>query len=272
VQPLKRRAGLDAELSVQQVAGPAEDLQRLDLTAGPVQREHQMSAQTLSVRMLPGEIGQPGGHFGVPSQVELGLRQPFLSGEPGLLQSPSLLGDERAIAEIRERRSSPQVQRRAQPVTGGFEISTVQGRAALRGEAAETCRIESVGNDRIPARPPRQDMGAEQPPQLMDVELDVAPSGRGRLITPDGSDQPVDRHRLAGPRQQRGERELKFRCSADRDRPTVAGHAERPKNMKLHADSAPSDLPREECWSIAHFVNRRSERERARPRQLDRSP
>ena len=254
VQTPERGAGLDAELGVQEVAGPAEDLQRLGLTPGPVQREHEVPVQALPVRMLLDEAGELGGHLGVPSQSEFGLHQPLVRGEPRLLQPPGLVGDERAVGELRERRPPPEVQRRAQPVSGGFEVALIQGSARLGGEAAEPGRVERVGDDRVSAGPSGQDVGAVRPPQLVDVEVDVAPRGRRRPVAPDGGDQPVDGHRLARSGEQRGQGEPEFRRAADRDQVTIAGNAERPQDVKFHSDSASVRTSAESRIS-ARFVN-----------------
>ena len=55
LEPPQLRAGLDAELVDEHLAADAHHLERLGLPARPVQRDHQLAAQTLAQRMLGDE-------------------------------------------------------------------------------------------------------------------------------------------------------------------------------------------------------------------------
>ena len=107
-------ARLDAELLGEQAARLVVDTQRVRLTAGAIEREHQLPAQPLAQRMTGDERLELGDDLGVTREREVGL-DPFLDGgQAELLQAGDLLLRERVEGEVRERRAAPETQRLAE--------------------------------------------------------------------------------------------------------------------------------------------------------------
>ena len=111
LQPLQRRAGLDAELLGQVLAPGRVGPQRLGLPARPVQRPHQLAPQA-----LPQRVGghQPTRSSATTSAVapERQLRlEAGLEGRQAQLLQPGGLGHgEGLVGEVGQRRAPPQRQ------------------------------------------------------------------------------------------------------------------------------------------------------------------
>ncbi len=100
---------LEPELLVQQPPARAVDLERVCLAAAAIEGQHQLAAQTLPQRLLAHEPLELGNQLRVPAERELGLDPLLERGQPLLLQPRSLGAGER-VAQLGQRRSTPQRQ------------------------------------------------------------------------------------------------------------------------------------------------------------------
>ena len=73
MKPLKRLRGLDAEFFAQQAACVSEGSQRVGLTAGSVQRQHEQAVQPLPQRVLGDQIPQLRDQVGVTADRQVKL-------------------------------------------------------------------------------------------------------------------------------------------------------------------------------------------------------
>ncbi len=73
LQTLQRRARLDAELVHERAPRPLIRVECLCLAAGPVEREHQLSAQAFSEGVLGEKCLQFGDQFAMEAERELGF-------------------------------------------------------------------------------------------------------------------------------------------------------------------------------------------------------
>ena len=73
LEPLQLRARLDTQLVHERAPRPLIRVQRLRLSARPVEREHQLSAQTLAKRVPRDERLQLGDQVVVPAKRQVGL-------------------------------------------------------------------------------------------------------------------------------------------------------------------------------------------------------
>ncbi len=117
VQVLQGGARVDAQLGRQGGACPVVGLQRLGLSAGPVQRQHEQSAQPLPQGVGAGQGDQFGDHLAVPSEVDVGV-QPGLQYRHPLLGQPVPLGLGQRAGDTGECRSLPAVERGVQQLRG----------------------------------------------------------------------------------------------------------------------------------------------------------
>ena len=203
-QPLAR---LDPELLDQRPARVLVGLQRVRLPVRPVQREHQLRAQALPVRMLVHQPLQLGDHLSVPAQRELGVDRLLGSGHAQVLEPGYLRLRERLVCQVRERRAPPQreralerLERRSGPL--GRELSP-----ALLEQPLEPVRVELVGVD---LQLVAVTAGHEHPVRQLlaqpgHVRLQRLHGIRRSALAPQLVDQPLARQRLATVEKQRGE-------------------------------------------------------------------
>ena len=107
-------AGLDPELLGEDPAPLVVDGERVGLTAGPVEREHELAAQPLAQRMRADERVELGDQLGVPPERELGLDPRLDRLQAQLLEAADR---PRRTARTRARRAAaaPEAERGAQP-------------------------------------------------------------------------------------------------------------------------------------------------------------
>ena len=73
VQAPQRFAGIDAELTGEQVAGTPVGGQRLGLPPAAIQRQHQLAVQPLPQRILGGQLFQLAGEGVVPAKRQISI-------------------------------------------------------------------------------------------------------------------------------------------------------------------------------------------------------
>ncbi len=100
-------ARLDPELADQGGAGVAIGLQRIGLTARPVQRDHQLAAEALAVRVLGDQRVEPADRLLVSAQRQLGLDQPLERRDAQIGEASGVGGDERLMCDVGQRLAAP---------------------------------------------------------------------------------------------------------------------------------------------------------------------
>src|SRR5206468_1183196 len=88
--------------------------ERLRLAAAAVQREHQLAERALAQRLLLDECLQLADEPRVLAQLELGFNPLLERAEAELVEAPAGRERERQLAELRERRATPERERVAQ--------------------------------------------------------------------------------------------------------------------------------------------------------------
>ena len=108
-------AGLDPELVDERAPRALIGVERLGLTAGAVEREHQLAAQPLAQRVLGHERLELAGHLGVPAGAEILLDALLEAGEPQVVEAGDLGAGETLVGELGERRRHARGQRLTGP-------------------------------------------------------------------------------------------------------------------------------------------------------------
>ena len=206
----------------------AVDLERVDLPAASVEREHQPGAQRLAHRLLahePFELrDDPRVLAGRQRSVDASLdRVGARLLEPGRLSRKR--GDE---LEPGQRRAAPQFERLLE--------------VARRHEPRELERVDVLvsRDEPIAVRRALQPLAPQRLAQSGDVGLHRLARSDRWIVAPQLVDQPADRHHPVRPDRQQAEQRLRL-ATAERDRPPiVAVHLQRSKQSDLHR--APSRL------------------------------
>ena len=84
---LQRSSGFDAELLDEGPAGGSVGVQRLGLSSGAVEGEHELRSRSFAQRLLGDKALELADHLGVPSPLEVGLDAVLESGEAHLFQA-----------------------------------------------------------------------------------------------------------------------------------------------------------------------------------------
>ena len=133
MQLAKRSAGIDTERADECFPSALVDLEGLRLPSGAVEREHQLAAELLTEGVLLHQDLQLTDELCMPAAGQVTV-DPFLqAAEVKLLQAGDLTLGEVLIGELRERRPTPERERRVQ--------------LSLRGPTPELLEIERVGRD-----------------------------------------------------------------------------------------------------------------------------
>ena len=138
LQGLELRARLDTELVDERQPRPPVGLERVRLTAGAIERQHQLLAERLAVRMLLDERLERRQERAMVAERQLGADQILLHRQPQLLE----LGDRRACGTVEletgEAVAAPERKRLAQARRGRLGVVAQHGLAALVDEALRT--------------------------------------------------------------------------------------------------------------------------------------
>ena len=235
LQPLEGGAGVEAELVPEQPADVAVGIERGGLTAGAVQREHQLPAHAFTKRLGGDERLELGDELLVPSERQVRVDPVFERGEPELREPSGLAQRERLVDELGERRAVPEAERLAQARCSSQLLAARERRAGLTDEALEASEVELLRRQlrhvalRVGAN---GRVGAERLAQLRDVHLHGLGGRLGRLA-PGAFDEPVAADDLAGVEEQLSEHGALLR-PAERERTTLGTGLERPEDGEFH--------------------------------------
>ena len=139
---LQLDARLEPELVVQERPRLPVDLEPLGLPAAPVEREHQLRAEALAVRMLGGERLELRDERELAAERELGVDPLLDRRQTQLLEALHLDARERLELEVGERPSLPQALGGAQRLRRGGRIAGCERLAPRRDEPFEVLEVE----------------------------------------------------------------------------------------------------------------------------------
>ncbi len=231
LQALQLLARLEAELLRQLAPRGAVGVECLGLPARAVQREHQLAAKRLPERGARHERLELADELGVAPEREVGLDALLEDRQPQLLEPGDLHLREGLVREVRQCRAPPQRQRLAQLGGGRLRV----GRPRLGHELLEASEVELAGLDaQHVARPVGGEPAlSQQLAQPRHVDLHGLRRGGRWRGPPELVDQAVGGDELVGLEQQQGEQRA-LPDPAERERPVLLGHLQRPKQAKVH--------------------------------------
>jgi hypothetical protein len=200
-------------------------LQRLRLSARPIQREHHLRTQALAKGVLTHEPLELAHERRLPALREILLDALLEAGKPELLEAGDLRLGEALIGKLGQRRPAPERECLAR---------------ALLGQALEAIEIElALGDPQAVARCLRREaILAERSAQLRDVHLKRLLGRLRRCLLPDGVDQAVGGDDLVRVQEQNRKQGALLR-PAQIELPPVLEHLEGAEDQKLH--SAPRE-------------------------------
>jgi hypothetical protein len=215
----KPGAWFDIDIPGEQSPDPLIRVQRIGLSAAPVQGEHEQFPQPLAQRMFVDQIHQLGDHVLTTAQLQV-EGDPFLEcSQPELIQPVAFLIDELPVHPC-ERIAPPQRQRRMQE---GRRPGSIPGRAGGPGLAHsrfEDCQIQRRRSDRQSVaaaggldhrlRTPRVIQRTTQP---RDVSAERHPRTHRWVHAPHSVDQILSRCQSAPAQQQQGQHPALLRRS-----------------------------------------------------------
>ena len=144
MKPLQRLGGLDAEFFAQQAPRVQEGGQRVGLTAGAVQRQHEQAVQPLPQRMLGDQPPQFRDQVSMLAERQVQLHPVLEHADPRLGQPVGLRVHERAGQAIADR-SAPEPQRGMQRAGGRPEIPAARAARARPSSRSKTSRSRPPG-------------------------------------------------------------------------------------------------------------------------------
>ncbi len=246
-------AGLDPELLDKGGARLGVRVECLGLTAGAIQRQHELGPGTLAQRLLPHQGAQATDELLVLAELDT-RRDPFLERcQPELLEPAYLCLAERLIGQVRQRRPAPVRERLAEQLASLARRAAGQRPSAAFSERLEALGVDPLGvgeepvagraRDQQPAGRAGLTCGLEGPPQARNRHLQrprriVAPLAGPQLL-----DQPVARDNLAGVEQEHPEQSA-LSCAAEGKRPVTVDHFDRAEDAEVHRSSPSPNLTR----------------------------
>ncbi|GBC87637.1 hypothetical protein HRbin12_01653 [bacterium HR12] len=240
LESAERRRGIEPELLGQESREPLVDAQRLRVSPRPVEGEHLELARAFPQRVLGGRPLEERERVLRASELELGRRELLDRVQVEPLETADLGLSEPLVREVRQRRASPEVERRTERGGPTGRIARGDRAGPLEDPLLEPPSVDAVGLDaeQVPGGPCLDHrssvVGPQRPAELRDVQLDRVSRGPGRMLPPDQLDQSVRRDDLADVQEQdREDRPLLRRPQPDV--PVVGDDLERPEDPVLHA-------------------------------------
>ena len=195
-------AGVDPELLDQHPARLLVDLERLRLTARPIERQHQLAAQALPERVLGNERLELADELGVAAEREVRFDPPLERPEEQLLEACDLpLGE--LQRELAQRRPAPEGERLPQPARSVGRLAM----SCFLAKRLEPVKIELplADLDHVAGGASDEDVAAQSLAKLRDVDLKRLHRRLRRLFGPQRVDQPVPGDDTVRVQKQNGE-------------------------------------------------------------------
>ena len=232
LQRAKLDTRLEPELLIQAVSQPAVVVERLGLTAGPVERQHCDALHALAEGVLSCHRERLTKHLVVAAELRQGFEPRLERREPKLFEPPGLGSGEVLVHHIGIRRPSPERERAIELRERERGIPLRHCRDRVVEKTFEPVGIEGhlLAAERVPARPRHERFSTRQRlAKLGDIHLQQLSGRCGRTHAPDRVDECVRRARLTTGERQRREQPPVLR-GTQFDRSVLAGDLERPKN------------------------------------------
>src|SRR5262245_24086890 len=175
----------------------------------------------------------------MPAESKIGLN-PVLEDSKAKLRKPcSGNCGERHVHEVGQRRSAPEAECLMQQSGCGGRLpcregGTTAGRQPLEGRTVHVCSVDGqpvatrLGDDGL--RLARR----QRPSQPGDQGLQSVDGGRGRVISPDPVDQPVDRDQLSASQSKLGDHRAQPEAREVNAPPAAGVHLDRPEQPNPH--------------------------------------
>ena len=237
LQPPQALARLDAQVLDQRMARVLVGLQGIRLPVAAIQREHELRAQALAVRMLADERLEAAHDLGVAAEREVRVGELLLRRDPELLEAADLRLREMLVGEVRQRRPAPQgepaLQRRGRRRrAAGGELAPALLEQPLEAAGVQLLRpdgqhvaVIAGGEGAAAAR--------ERLPQPRDLHVEHARRGVRRRVAPELVDHALRREGLVGVDEQQGE-QRSLTAPAERDGAPGVDHLERAEDAVLN--------------------------------------
>ena len=200
LEALQSLARLETQFLGEQAARLVVDTQRVRLSAGAIEREHQLPAKAFAQWMLRNQSLQLRSDVGVAAESQIRLEPLLDCAEAQLVQPADLALSERVVGEVGEGRPAPEGERFSERRGRVLGVAGGQLSPSLLDEAPEPVDVQLVRphlehvtagmrtqdpGTRLGRRIPR--VGLERLPQTRDIDLDVLHGIRRRPFVPDGS-------------------------------------------------------------------------------------
>jgi len=148
LESLQRLTRLDPQLVHEHAPRPLVCVQGLRLPAGPVEREHQLSAKALAQGIVSDQRFELGDEVVVATERKVGLDPLLECRQVKLLQPGDLDVRERVECELRKRRAAPEGQGLAERCGGGVRVSGRKCASSLVEQGLEPMQVELAVGDR----------------------------------------------------------------------------------------------------------------------------
>ena len=142
--------GLEPERVYQRGATLAEHLERLGLSAGAVERQHQLAAQALVQRMLRHDLLELRDEHRAAAELELGVEALLQHRQTQTAQALDDRHRERLEREIRERLAPPDRERFPVELDGRLRVATAERRSRSIREPLEVLEVERIRRHQDP--------------------------------------------------------------------------------------------------------------------------
>ena len=210
-------------------------LERLYLAPRPVEREHELFAQSLACRMLSYERLELGDQLSVMAERQVGLGAVLERDQAQLLQPSCLVLRKGLVGEVRQRRPAPQGERGGQRLVRTSGVAVVERLTSLVRESPEPVGVQGAAVELQCVTPTARDEHAvaERLAQARDVYLDRLGRPVRRPLAPQLVHDPVNGDDLAAVDQQ-DRQDLALLRSTERYLPRAGQDLQRAKYLKFH--------------------------------------
>ena len=203
---LQLRAGIEAQLLAEHLAGRLEGPQGLRLPARAVERQHQVAVESLAQRCLAHERLELRDQLGISPVSQLGVDAVLEHRPPELVEPGRLPPEQPLVIRAVEGRSPPERQGTAQHLDRDLDVSLHQRLSAPRRLELEATGVDLVVGhvEAVPAggRDERVAQRAEAPAQLRHERLQGVGAAGRQVIAPELIGQALSLDRLACPHEE----------------------------------------------------------------------
>ena len=208
--PLERSqllARLETELFREERSGPPVCGECICLALGAVKGRHELAPETLAERFLSDEAFELRDERGVAAQREFGVDALFEASKAELVEASGLEREGAAVADVGERRATPQCECRAETIRGEPTGGATKCFAPLAEKSFEAAYVDPVGLDLedVTRRSRDEPVLAERAAQARYVHAERSFGPGRRRPKPELVDQPIGRNRPARIEEQESE-------------------------------------------------------------------